>query len=358
MFRGFLKTRYLFEFEKVRGNNFTILRFFLAFAVLFGHSFPISGNGSDPITMLILPHAWIGSIAVGGFFAISGFLVSASISNRSFSDFAISRILRLYPAVIVYSLAAILVIGPIASGVPLSQYFQQNPWVNMWNATLWEWNYNLPYGFPGRPFSGATNGSTWTLPVEMRCYVALFILGLLGVFRSKVISNIVLVSVLVLSKTEFSDFPLFGSTANFKEPLLFFIVGSLFWVNRRFVPLNWLLCAGLLLATFVAAGSKFYFYIYIPTVAYVIFMIAYMLPHVDMDKFGDISYGLYIYAWPIQQLVWAPGQNAYVNAFYASVIAIPVAYASWRLVESPALKLRAYLGGGAIKSLPKRSAEA
>lgn len=185
MFRGYLKSRYLFEFEKVRDNNFTILRFFLAFAVLFGHSFPISGNGSDPITMLILPHAWIGSIAVGGFFAVSGFLVSASISNRSVSDFAISRILRLYPAVIVYSLAAILIIGPIASGVPLSQYFQQNPWVNMWNATLWEWNYNLPYGFPGRPFSGATNGSTWTLPVELRCYVALFILGLLGVFRSK-----------------------------------------------------------------------------------------------------------------------------------------------------------------------------
>jgi len=66
MLRDILKADWLSDFDGVRENNFTILKFFLAFTVLFGHSFPISGNGSDPITMLIVPHPWIGRIAVGG----------------------------------------------------------------------------------------------------------------------------------------------------------------------------------------------------------------------------------------------------------------------------------------------------
>ncbi|TLP72472.1 acyltransferase [Pseudomonas nitroreducens] len=349
MFGFLFKVKFLSEFDGDRENNFTVVRFLLALLVLIGHSFPISGNGSDPVTMLIRPHAWIGSIAVGGFFAVSGFLVSASIANRSALDFAISRVLRLYPAVIAYSLVAILIIGPIASGVPLAQYFQQNPWVNMWNATLWEWNYNLPYGFPGRPFEGATNGSTWTLPAELRCYVAVFCLGVIGVFSQRPMANVILLSILYLTKSHYALLPLFGSAENFKEPLLFFVVGALFWTNRALIPLNWCVCALMLGATYYFAGTQYYFYAYIPTVAYVLFMLAYMLPHFDMDRFGDISYGVYIYAWPMQQLVWVKGQSGYVNALLAMLLVLPIAYLSWRFVESPALKLRKSLGtGGAL----------
>lgn len=343
MLKEIIKTNRLSDFDGVRLNNFTVIRFLLAMAVLVGHSFPITGNGSDPITMLILPHAWIGSIAVGGFFAVSGFLVSASIQNRSLNDFAISRALRLYPAVIVYSLVAVLVIGPLASSVGIYQYFAAKPWNNLWNATLWEWIYNLPYAFTDRTFSGSTNGSSWTLPAELRCYIAVFLLGLIGLFNTREIANVALLSALVLIKINFSAIPLFGGNAQFEEPLLFFIVGSLFWVNRNFIPMNWVLCAALVAATFFYASTSWYRYFYMPTVAYCILMAAYRLPHFDIDKFGDISYGVYIYAWPIQQLVWSQGQNAYVNAALATLIVVPVAYASWRFVEKPALSLRAFL---------------
>lgn len=358
MLRDFLRTNRLGEFDGDRENNFTILRFVLAFAVLFGHSFPISGNGSDPITMLILPHAWIGSMAVGGFFAVSGFLVSASISNRSLREFVVSRCLRLYPAVIVYSLVAIFIIGPIATSVSLAQYFHTIPWNNLWNATLWEWNYNLPYVFSDRPFAGSTNGATWTLPAELRCYIAVFILGVFGLFNSREIANLSLLSALVLIKVNFVMVPLFGSNAQFHEPLLFFIVGSLFWVNREYIPLSWPVCGLLILAVFFVAGTGWYPYVYIPAVVYSALMIAYRFPHIDMDKFGDISYGVYIYAWPIQQLVWVPGQSAYTNALYSSLIVFPLAYLSWRFIEKPALGLRIYLGAGSNRLKPAVSAEA
>ena len=344
MLREIIKTYRLSDFDGVRLNNFTAIRLLLAMTVLVGHSFPITGNGSDPITMLILPHAWIGSIAVGGFFAVSGFLVSASIQNRSLKDFAISRALRLYPAAIVYSLVAVLLIGPLASSVSISQYFSAKPWNYLWNATLWEFMYNLPHAFADRTFPGSTNGSLWTLPAELRCYIAVFILGFIGLFNTREIANTALISALVLIKMNFTEVPLFGGNARFEEPLMFFITGSLFWVNRDFIPMNWLICAALVVATFWYAGTGWYWYFYMPAVAYCILMATYRLPHFDMDKFGDISYGVYIYAWPVQQLMWSQGQNAYVNAALATMVVVPVAYASWRFVEKPALSLRGFLG--------------
>jgi peptidoglycan/LPS O-acetylase OafA/YrhL len=349
MLREIFRTDRLCDYDGHRDNNFTVLRFLLAFTVLFGHSFPISGNGSDPLTMLILPHAWIGSLAVGGFFAISGFLVTASISNRSLRDFVVSRSLRLYPAVIVYSLVAVFVIGPIATSVSLAQYFHSTPWNNLWNATLWDWKYNLPYVFGDRPFAGSTNGSTWTLPAELRCYIAVFLLGLFGLFKTREVANLSLILAFLLVQNNYAMVPLFGSNTQFHEPLLYFIVGSFFWVNRSYIPLNWLLCAVLVYSAFYFANTSWFPYACSTALMYTLLMLAYRLPHFDMDKFGDISYGVYIYAWPIQQLVWAPAQSAYVNALYASLIVIPLAYLSWRFIEKPALGLRRYLGAGTKK---------
>lgn len=350
-----LKTTYLGDYDGNRINNFTLLRLVLSFTVLFGHSFPITGNGHDPITKLILPHAWIGSIAVGGFFAISGFLVSASIANRSILDFTLSRIFRLYPAVIVYSLVAILIFGPLGSQVSLAKYFSENPWVNMWNATLWKWIYNLPYAFSDRPFPGSTNGATWTLPAELRCYLALAVFGMFRFYSTRGIANIALLATFIALKINYTSLPLFGSEPRFEEPLMFFIFGGFFWFNRQSIPLNWPVLMALMAATFFGAGQSWYFYAYVPAVTYGCLMISYRLPHCNIDQFGDISYGIYIYAWPVQQLVWSPGQGAYANTLFATLIVLPISYFSWRFIESPALnfKNRLMKGKAASRSLIK-----
>lgn len=329
------------DFERVRDNNFTLVRLVFAWAVLFGHSFPLTANGSDPLSMLMLPYAWIGSIAVGGFFAISGYLVTASFIQRGGGAFVASRVLRLYPAIIVYCAVAVLAIGPIGSDVPLKDYFAANPWSYFWNAPLWTWNYNLPHVFTHNPFGGGTNGSTWTLPVELRCYVLVFLLGFFGVLDSKLRANVALLGTLLVLHFNYVALPLFGHEQHFAEPLNYFLWGALLWVNRAFVPLNWVL--GALMLVGIPLSIKFQvFGVFCPLcVAYITFLLTYRTPHIDLDrKLGDISYGVYIYAWPIQQLVYRPEQSAWINAAIATAIVVPLALLSWHLVEKPSLSLR------------------
>jgi peptidoglycan/LPS O-acetylase OafA/YrhL len=329
------------DFESTKNNNFTLVRLLFAWAVLFGHSFPLTANGSDPLSMLMLPYAWIGSIAVGGFFAISGYLVTASFVQRGASAFVASRALRLYPAIIAYCVVAVLIIGPIGSDVRLADYFSADPWSYFRNVPLWTWNYNLPHVFTHNPFGGGTNGSTWTLPVELRCYLLVLFLGFFGVLDSRLRATIALLGMLFLLNFDYAALPVFGKEPHFAEPLNYFLWGALLWVNRSLVPMSWWL-AGVLLACIPVSIKLQYFGLFCPfCVAYVTYMVAYRTPHIDLDKkLGDISYGVYIYAWPIQQLVYRPGQSAWLNTAIATVIIVPLALLSWRFVEKPALKLR------------------
>jgi peptidoglycan/LPS O-acetylase OafA/YrhL len=333
------------DFEKKRDNNYPLLRLCFALAVLFGHSFPITGNGSDPISSMLLPYTWIGSIAVDGFFAISGFLVTASYLSRGPINYAASRILRLYPAIILYSFVAILIIGPLSINVPLSTYFAANPWNNLLNAPLWKWQYNLPYAFSANTFSGATNGSTWTLPVELRCYILVFVLGYFRVFESRARANIALGG--MLFAVYWNNGTLFlGCEDRSASPLAHFLLGALARVNHRLIPLNWLLAGLAAIAPFLTTGSACHMQISQVSLVYVIFFIVYRAPYVDLEKLGDLSYGIYIYSWPIQQMVWRQGQSGFVNAALALPIVVLSAYVSWRFVEAPALRLRARLPDG------------
>ncbi len=231
--------RYLSDFDGVHKNNFTALRLLFSWLVLFGHSYLlVTPKVYDPISAHLVPYAWLGSIAVSGFFVISGFLVTASFCQRGPVNFVASRALRLYPCVIVYSLAMIFILGPIAKSVDFATYWKAEPWNNMWNALLWNWQYNLPYVFSENPLKGSTNGSTWTLPVELRCYVGILLLGLLGSLNERRTANFALVALLFAVVWNFDSLPFFNETARVADPLLFFIVGSLAWFKRHLIPLN------------------------------------------------------------------------------------------------------------------------
>lgn len=330
------------DFDGNRENNFTLVRLIFALAVLVGHSFPITGNGSDPLSVLMLPHTWIGATAVGGFFAISGYLITASFVQRGSRAFIASRALRLYPAVIVHCAVAILIIGPIVTSVPLSQYFASNPWQYFKNSWLWEWKYNLPYAFGNVPLAGATNGSSWTLPVELRCYVLVLILGFFGVLDKKARANVAIFAALFALYRHPASLHLFHGQSNFAEPLSFFLWGAALWVNRSIIPLSWPVAAVVFAGIIASAKYNYYFvYLYPLCTAYLVCMIAYRTPFFDVDRtIGDISYGVYIYAWPIQQAIYRPGQGAWTNAAISTVIVVIAALLSWRYVEKPALEIR------------------
>ena len=329
----------LSDYQNCKKNNFTTLRFTLAIAVLIGHSYPITGNGSDPLSIIMLPHEWIGSLAVNGFFSISGYLVTSSLSKRGPFRFIIARFLRLYPAVIVYSLIAIFFFGPLGTNLSPLKYFQSTPWKYLHNATLWEWTQNLPHVFQTNPLAGSTNGSTWTLPVELRCYITIFVLGFFGIFDSRLRANVALLSILILVFLKYPAIPLFDSHLNFSTPLTYFLLGSLAWINRMSIPIDWRYTIFAFFMIFFTCHIGYSHYVLPLLLTYVFLSAVYLTPFLNLDRYGDISYGIYIYAWPIQQLVWTHGQSGYTNALISSIIVIPIAFLSWKYVEKPALSI-------------------
>lgn len=334
----------LSEFDGRRRNNFTLMRLIFALMVLFGHSYPISGNGYDPLSSL-MRDMWIGEMAVLGFFTISGFLISASFQNRPMGDFVAARILRLYPGFIVCLVVVALVLGPIDNTMSPGEYYS-NPhvyWFIWENARIWDLYYNIPNHAPGNPFPGSTNGSTWTLPAELLCYVTVLFAGFFGALDTRLRANCAIAVLALVGWFSYEGVPVFGNYERFEHPGAAFLVGAAFWINRNRIPLHPLLAAAAVAAIFWTNGTAFWWPGYILASSYLVFFLAYWVPAFDMDRYGDFSYGIYIYAWPIQQLVWWPGQNGLTNAVCALPFVITLAVASWFLVERPALGLKGRL---------------
>jgi peptidoglycan/LPS O-acetylase OafA/YrhL len=337
----FFKDTMLEHEEKSKRNNFTLLRMILATSVLFGHSFPIVGKGSDPISVALLqPTEWIGSMAVNGFFFISGFLVVGSFVRRGAFNYILSRALRLYPAVLVYSVITILVIGPIFSSVSLNEYFLARPWFNFINAGLWQWSHNLPFVFQHNPIPGATNGSAWTLPAELRSYILICCIGFFGALDTKIRANFSLIGLLLVCRFFYSDLPLFGGYASFQTPLIYFLTGSIFLINRNIIPMNHYVNVFFCLLTVISIKFGFLYFMLPIFMGYILLNFVYRVPYINVDRVGDLSYGIYIYAWPVQQLIWYPGQGPYENFFISLFFVSFLAYLSWHFVEKPALDCR------------------
>lgn len=175
------------------GNNFDLIRLGAALAVMFGHSFGIRGGDVDMEWMLGFTHREsFGSLAVYGFFLISGLLVSASYAKQASPlRFIRLRALRIWPGAIACALFIGLVVGPLFTSASLAGYFA-DPATLRWlvhNISLvggvsgvdgW-----LPGVFEHNHLPLLANGTVWTLPIELECYGIVLIVGLLGFIDTK-----------------------------------------------------------------------------------------------------------------------------------------------------------------------------
>jgi peptidoglycan/LPS O-acetylase OafA/YrhL len=342
-----LNFRWLSDFDGRRGNNLTVIRLLFAWSVLFGHSWHITGTaGSDPISKLFGGYVWIGEVAVNGFFAISGFLVAGSFIRHGLIGYSVARILRIWPGLIVCVLLSVFVLGWWETNLSTLDYFTHIDTKRyLSNMALWPrvWWY-LPGVFKDH-HNAAINGSLWTLAPETGCYAALAILGFFGVLDTRWRASVMMMTLLLVGYSSFSNVPFFGSHAAWARPMSYFVIGVLVWFNRQSLPLHPAMAgaATLIVIGIIASGiPKPAFYpIFAACLVYLVFFAAYGLPHVNADRFpGDISYGLYIYAWPSQQFVFWHGQSPWMNAALATLMAVILATASWYLIEKPALALK------------------
>ncbi len=335
-----------------RQNNFNALRLIAAVMVLVSHCFALT-NRPEPLATI--SQESFGELGVSIFFAISGFLIARSWSgDPAIPRFAAKRALRLMPGLIVAVLLTALVLGPAVTTLSPSGYFGD---VGVYryiaeNSVLYTVNGRLPGVFVNNVYPAAVNGSLWTLPVEALAYVAAAVLGVIGALRGRVVlpvlSFIVLLALTTppLSVTRIqTSGPVGGHLGLVLYLGALFNAGLLLYVLRDRMVLRWDIAALLLAAWIATANSDWMHPVALLALPYLVLVLAYRTPRwvSTITRPGDLSYGIYIYAFPAQQLAayaWGPGLTPGTMLALVAVPLYAIALLSWRLVEAPALRLK------------------
>ena len=334
------------DFTQGRDNNIQLIRLVAAAAVMLFHSYVFTGHmGEDPV-FVATGTTDSSVIGVDCFFVLSGFLVTRSwLSRPRLVAFAAARALRIYPALFV-AVALSIVLAGAASNVPWRAFVASPVTIDFaWrNAVAWEVRYLLPGAFVDNPYPGAVNGSLWTLPVELRLYIAVLIAGLAGLLSRVDRCAAMLVALVALFAWKPEWLPLDPNTAGVRNLALLFGLGALAYVARDRVPLSLTALAVGVVIVIVNPwgwGRGLWFTL---TVAYGTLVLAYH-PRIQWrayNRVGDYSYGLYVYAFPVQQTIVArvPGLTPAELFAVSFAITLGLAAISWHALERPALALK------------------
>lgn len=330
-----------------RANNFNLLRFFAATLVILSHCSAIAwGQNPEPVWNYFGNLETGGSIGVLIFFAISGFLVVQSfVSRERLKYFVAARALRIYPGLVtavVYS----VILASFATEWPLRLFFRdhQTRRFLIHNSMAYPIEFYLPGTFEHSPLHGGVNGSLWTLPLEIQMYIVVAVFGLLGIFRMKEIYNgVFAIIVILMASVKPEALPLIAQHPEAPRLALAFLCGAFLYMNRDRIRISipW----ALFFIAFIVWGHTRIPNIrmlYIPAVAYIVFVLGYhpKLYFAPYTRLGDYSYGLYIYAFPTQQLIsyYHQGIKEYQLFALAFPCILVAAVLSWHFIEKPALR--------------------
>ena len=169
-----------------RPTGFDYLRIGLALAIVCVHSIITSYGATVGATVWQLPSRPLVGLLLPMFFALSGFLVAGSLfRTTSLVQFLGLRVIRIYPALGVEVLVSALLIGPLLTTVPLRDYFSSPVFYLYLLNVTGEIHYELPGLFQDNPYPNIVNMQLWTVPYELGCYIALFLLALIGIRRAR-----------------------------------------------------------------------------------------------------------------------------------------------------------------------------
>jgi peptidoglycan/LPS O-acetylase OafA/YrhL len=344
----------LSQFTQGRDNNFNLIRMLAAAAVLVSHSYVLSTGRPEIQPLQASLGMDIGNMAVDIFFIASGFLVTASLLTRqSALEFALARVLRIYPALIVMVLLTVFALGIAFTTLPTSDYLAQpRTYLYLWKSStlIWGVSYLLPGVFEANPYPGAVNGSLWTMPFEIRMYAYLVIAWALLLFakayQSRLLRIAVLASCVIAGALVLREHFILEKQSKGLHLFFMFFTGAAFQLFKERIRLSHAASA-LALAALVAAAfidRDLFFVVYIAALAYLLFYMAYVPAGIlrAYNRVGDYSYGYYIYAFPIQQTIAAaiPGISVLGMVLSAGVATLACAILSWHLVEHRALELK------------------
>jgi len=346
--KRWLAPRLLDDVCRGRDNNLNLMRFLAAVGVIYGHAFGVPGRDAvEPIHRVFGLGA--GDLGVDTFFFISGFLICKSFLSRSLAEYAWARFVRIFPGLWVSSLFLVIVAGLFFSPLPAFQFWLRHDTVTylLHNATMvpgFGAQQALPYALDTK--IELFNAPLWTLPHELQMYMLLALIGVVGgLKRPFAVAAVSAIGAgMVVARKLFGVHLLDVDRARF---LYFFFAGACVYLTRKHVVLSLrglLVCLGIV-GLVVAVTGRFDLRqgALVAVLPYLLLWMAYV-PGGFLRRFnqlGDYSYGIYVYAFPIQVYLFGTqvGAASIPNFLIATSIVLPIAVASWHLLEKQALRL-------------------
>lgn len=330
------------ETSQGRNNNLDLIRFVAALLVILCHAYPISRGQeyTDILGRITNGQIHFGNLAVCIFFLYGGFLIGKSAERlKTASAYFKARILRLFPCLIVVTFLLVFLAGPCLTILPLGEYFSNRGTYQYLLNSVMVLTHNLPGVFEGNIYGQTVNGPLWTLPIEFLCYIMCFLVWKIGFLNEKWMKWTIplFVAGYIGIKLVLGTNALLTSAL---RPAGLFYAGMLYYVYRDKIKLRWegALVSFLALIFFSWRGLlDVTIFVFLP---YVLLYLGYGTRHKysNFAKYGEVSYGIYLCGWPIQQTLcmqFGGKMMPLVNFLLAAPIAILCGYLLHKLVELP-----------------------
>lgn len=336
-----------------KSNNFDFLRLIFASFVIISHSYPLTGiKECDWLCQLSSNQISFSYLGVRGFFIISGYLIFQSLErSKNLVDYYWKRFLRLFPALFIVLILTIILAPFVYESKHINFLSNKDVWTYIPNnLCLYRIQYTIKGVFENNPYPSVINGSLWTIPYEFTMYL---LLSLFYFIRKKnIIVKLLFISfyaillfVNIFFINQMHIYTYFISTYYLFDLGLFFIAGSLLAsINIcKFRFANILAIMSLIITIVSFELNGFYIVKYFVLPFLVIYFGLKSTPIIkDVGKkIGDLSYGIYIYAFPVQQTLVYFFHLNYIELVLSSfLITLFLASLSWHLIEFKALKLK------------------
>ncbi|MEP2530372.1 acyltransferase [Shimia sp.] len=309
-------------------HNLDALRLGLAICVIVSHAWPLALGAGTMEPLQELTGRSLGGWAVGGFFFVSGLLITASAQRGIGKAFWVARARRIFPGLG----AALLVTLALAVASGATPSIEQNVNWFLRAVTLVSIEHRLAGAFAANPVAEVVNGPLWSLFHEVVSYVTCAAFVMLGGARQTWMVLALALGATVLAAVHHS---LPGRLATFAPLFAAFSWGMVAYIWRDWISLCWSVSIGSAMLGVVLQWS-----FALGPVALGLVMLALMAPKVALSR--DVSFGMYIYGWPVAQSIVAlqPGIGPIALAVLSVIGTYPVALLSWQLVERPSLTRR------------------
>jgi len=363
-----------------RENNFDFLRFILAAGVIFSHCFSMQGHKDrEPLYWFSSNQVDIGSLAVNGFFILSGYLIAQSfLQSRSVWNYLMRRVRRIYPGFIAAALLSLLFFGALPMGFGHKYWAMVQPWIFLKRLPalkeLW-----VPNSFT-QNFWPYVNSPPWTLQYEFVCYVLIAAVGVVGLLRrgwgmlglfAICYGYNVIQFPLKLWVHNWQWLAVGGQPDFYPRFFTYFLAGTMALIFRERIRYRTTGCVLAVVALTAALGwgkrweAKTHYVTWLEVVqpiaaSYLLFAFAFS-KRVRLHRWarwGDFSYGLYMYGWPVTQvMIMVMGREA--SPWLLTCAALPAtgvfAVASWYGVERWFLRKKKSAGGAEVLAATQKA---